>query len=1033
MFLKELEFFQRRIRVFHERVKTELCSQRINPHCEYAVSKEPVTFEDRLRLAYKPISAGEKWGESWESAWFHITGTVPGHFAGKELSLLLNTGGESLVFDSEGTPVYGLTGNSWFAPNYTKTRYPLKGSRASGATLEFWVESAANLLGGMLFDEDKTLRREHPQGRFTGSLVTCALAVFDRELWGLHLDLEVLISMIEGLPEKDFRISRYVSVISKAADVYNEDPGNAAAARSVLKRIFDIAPSGSMMTMHGTGHAHIDTGWLWPVRESIRKCARTFSSQIAMLEEYPEYIFGASSAQHYAFMKQHYPALYEKIKKAVADGRWEILGGMWVEADCNLISGESMVRQFLHGKNFFLDEFGFDVKNVWIPDVFGYSATLPQIAKQCGCDYFLTQKLSWNQYNQFPYHTFRWQGIDGSELLTHFPPENTYNSMLAPQAAMEAQNNYKEGDVLSDFMSLYGIGDGGGGPFPELVEHGRRMAALDGCPHFKFDRADRFFETIDAKRAELPVWKGELYFEMHRGTLTSQARTKRGNRKAEQMLALAEFVCSMPPLGQYPAEELDRAWKLLLLNQFHDIIPGSSIDQVYQTTEAEHRQILATCEKLLKKAEAALFPAQKDSAVVLNSLSYDYNALVELPDSWNGCSVTDETGTPLPVQHENGKTVVQVFLPKTSITPIRKGPACRVPVQTDPDDLVLENDLVRYSFAPDARLLHALDKTTGGSILKEGENGNILSVYTDNPICWDAWDIDIYYPHQTPCRPIAVHAGKKISGKLRSVLEFELQISNRSTIRQTVILESGSMRLDFKTEVDWHEQHRMLRTAFPVNIFTGEASFDIQYGYVRRSMTNNSSKEIAQFEVCGQRYADISDDMRGVALLNDCKYGHKVKNGVIDLALLRAPTYPDSTADQGLQEFRYSLLPHRGNLIHSEVMAQAALLNRPPRIIDGAAKGACRPVCELESDALSLEIIKKAEKEDCLVIRIVETRGTPAKGLLKFHRRNLRLVETDPLEWKNAYEYKIIDDTVELTMNPFEIKTFKLLNKEFCK
>lgn len=1032
MFSKELVFFRQRIKIFHERVKRELCSERINLHCEYAASEEPVKFEDRLQLAYRPITVGEKWGKNWESGWFHITGTVPKQFAGHELALMFNAGGESLIFDWDGTPIYGLTGNSWFAPNYTKTRYPLKGAAESGRKLEFWVESAANLLVGMLFDEDKTCRKEHPQGRFTGHLVTCALAIFNRELWNLHLDLEVLISMIEGLPEKDFRISRYVSIISEAADAYNETPANAAAARSILKQIFDIAPSGAMMTMHGEGHAHIDTGWLWPVRETIRKCARTFSSQIAMLEEYPEYIFGASAAQHYAFVKQYYPGLYKKIKEAVAGGRWEIQGGMWVEADCNLISGESMVRQFLHGKNFFLDEFGFDVKNVWIPDVFGYSAALPQIARQCGCDYFLTQKLSWNQYNQFPYHTFRWQGIDGSELLTHFPPEDTYNSMLDSHAAMEAQNNYKEADTLSDFMSLYGIGNGGGGPFPELVEHGKRMATLDGCPHFKFDRADRFFETINTQRAKLPVWQGELYFEMHRGTFTSQARTKRGNRKAEQILTLTEFICSMLPLDQYPSSELDYAWKLLLINQFHDIIPGSSIDLVYKNTETEHKEIIAACEKMIDNATAMVFQKQNDSAVIINSLSYDYTALVALPDSWDNYAVTDTRGTALPTQNENGQTYVRLFLPKTSVVEIRKSHKCSPVVSENVDELVLENDLVRYSFSPDARLLDALDKINGCSMLKPNEYGNILSVYVDNPVCWDAWDVDIYYSNQTPSHPQPLHAVRTVSGDLRSVLEFELKISDQSTIHQTVILETGSTRLDFKTRVDWHECHRMLRTAFYTGIFVDEASFDIQYGFVRRSMTNNSSKEIAQFEVCGQRYADISDDVHGIAVLNDCKYGHKVKNGVIDLALLRASTYPDSTADQGIQEFTYSLLPHRGNLINSDVMSQAALLNRPPLVIDGVSRRAT-PVCELESDVLSLEVIKKAEKEDCLIIRIVETKGLSGRGVLKFHKRNLCLIETDLLEWKNVHEYNIVDDRVELAMKPFEIKTFKIFSGEFCK
>lgn len=1025
MFPKEMKFYQRRANTFRDRVRPEIYSDRIDLNCEYAVSKDPVEFKDRLALSYAPLAKDEKWGENWDSAWFHVTGTVPERFAGKEIALLVNVGGEALIFDADGTPVYGLTGGSVFSDGkYTKNRYLLKGSRSAGEKIDFWIEGAANQLFGLIFEQDKELRKEHPQGRFVGTLVDCSLAVFERELWNLHLDLEVLLSLIEGLPENDFRRSRWLTVISKAADAYNDNPDNASAARAVLKQIYDIAPSGSMMTAHGVGHAHIDTGWLWPVRETIRKCARTFSSQLALMEEYPEYVFGASAAQHYAFTKQHYPALYRKIKEAVAAGKWEIQGGMWVEADCNLISGESMVRQFLHGKNFFMDEFGFDVKNLWIPDVFGYSAALPQILRKSACDFFLTQKLSWNQFNRFPYQSFRWQGIDGSEVLTHFPPEDTYNSMVYPKNFMDAQNRYTESDTLSDFMCLYGIGDGGGGPFTELVERGKRQAALDGCPHFQFDRADRFFEKIDEKRSELPVWKGELYFEFHRGTFTTQSRTKRNNRKCEQLLTMTEFICSMLPPDQYPAKELDGAWKLLLLNQFHDIIPGSSITKVYETTEKEHAQLIALCESLMKRAEETLFPKAADHALVLNSLSYDYDMLVELPETWNGRTVTDETGAPLPVQHENGRTVVRVFLPKSSITVLKKGPANETPAQTGSADLVLENNEVRYTFSPDARLIEAVDKTTGASILKPGEAGNVLSLYVDNPISFDAWDVDIYYQNQEPLHPSAVKARKTVCGSLRSMLEFELKISG-STIRQTVVLESDGTRLDFKTSVEWKESHRMLRTAFPVDIFTDSASFDIQYGYVRRTMTNNTSWDMAQFEVVGQRYADISNDTRGVALLNDCKYGYKVKDGVLDLALLRSTTHPDSSADLGRHEFTYSLLPHKGNLVNSNVMSQAALLNRAPRVIDGAANGALPP-CSLDSDAITLEIVKKAEKEDCLVIRAVETKGANSKGVLKLRSEKMRVIETNLLEWTEETEYSTSSGAVELTLKPFEIKTFKL-------
>ena len=1023
MFQEEVNFYMNRMNVFYKRVRDQIYSSRMPLNCEYAMTKDPVAYKDRLSLNYKPIQRNEVWGKDWESAWFHVTGSVPAEYAGKELMFLMYIGGEGLIFDADGTPIYGLTGGSVYSEDFFKNNYFIGKDLKAGEKLEFWVEGAANTLFGMVFDETKELLAEHPQGRFTGTLMECSLAVFEREVWSLMLDLEVLISLIDGFAENDFRRRRYARIVNHAADVWNEDPANSAAAREVLKEIFEVEPSSSMMTAHGVGHAHIDTGWLWPVRETIRKCARTFSSQIALIEQYPEYVFGCSAAQHYAFTKEHYPALYEKIKKAVASGNWEIQGGMWVEADCNVISGESMVRQFLHGKNFFMDEFGFDVKNLWIPDVFGYSAAMPQIIKKAACDYFLTQKLSWCQYNRFPHQTFMWQGIDGSEVLTHFPPENSYNSMIRPKAFMKAQNDYRQADVSGDFMCLFGIGDGGGGPYPELIERGRRCAKLDGAPAFTFDRADKFFEKINKEKALFPTWKGELYLELHRGTLTTQSRTKRGNRKNEQLLTMTEFLCSMLPADQYPAAELDKAWKVLLLNQFHDIIPGSSIDQVYATTEKEHAEIAATCEKLLKQAQEILFPRADNSALILNSLSYDYDTVVELPESWNGFTVTDADGNVLPVQHEKGKTVAAVHLPKSSITLIRKGEKIEKPAQTDSDELVLENDFVRYVFAADATLIEATCKESGFSLLKPGEAGNVFSLYVDNPTNWDAWDIEAYYPNQTPAHPASVKARKVVCGDVRSILEFELTIG-KSAIRQQVVLEAGSARLDFKTEVDWHESHKMLRTAFPVNVFSQEASFDIQYGYVKRSMHENTARDFAQFEVVGQRYADVSELNGGVALLNDCKYGYKVKDSVLDLNLLRSSKNPDSTADQGRQVFTYAFLPHGGSLVNSDVMAQAALVNRAPYIMDGCGMGKA-PVCSLDSDNVTLEVVKKAEKEDCIVIRMLETKGEAANAVLNLNG-SYKVIGTNLMEWTEEEEYAVFDGKVALDFKPFELKTLKL-------
>ncbi len=758
-------------------------------------------------------------------------------------------------------------------------------------------------------------------------------------------------------------------------------------------------------------------------RESIHKCARTFSSQIALLEGYPDYVFGASQAQLYAFTKEHYPALYEKIKPWVKEGRWEVQGGMWVEADCNVISGESMVRQFLHGKNYFMDEFGVDIKNLWLPDVFGYSAAMPQILKKAGVDFFLTQKISWSQFNVFPHNTFVWCGIDGSEVITHFPPEDTYNSEMMPGLMYESQVRFKENGVLDGFLSLYGIGDGGGGPKEDHVERGRRMRNLEGCPKVTFGRADAFFERLEERRNDLETWAGELYLELHRGTLTTQARTKLGNRRLEQRLRDTEFLCSCLPLDRYPQAVLDRTWKVLLLNQFHDIIPGSSIHKVYEVTEREYAEGLADCDRLIAEAAADLLKPDSESLVLYNSLSYGYTAPITLPESWRGCAVADEAGASLPIQSDEGGVAVLADLPAQSFITLRKSGEAEAPHRNE--GLVLENDLVRYEFAEDGTIVSALDKEADCQILAAGERGNLLSLYEDRPNGSDAWDVDVFYEDQLMETARSVGADPLGAGPVRCGLKFSLAVGT-STVEQRVFLAPNSKRLDFVTQVEWQETHRMLRVSFATPVLTPHAAFDIQYGYVKRNTHSNQSWDMAQFEVVGQRYADLSASDYGVALLNDCKYGHKVKGHVLDLNLLRSPAEPDPDADLGAHTFTYSLLPHIGELTESQVMAESAMLNQRPVVLDGYSAGDASLPCRLESDGISLEVVKKAEKEDCIVIRLVETRGCTSSGTLKVAGEKAKLVETNLMEWTEEGEISC-DGDVEVTLRPFEIRTYKIL------
>jgi len=695
---------------------------------------------------------------------------------------------------------------------------------------------------------------------------------------------------------------------------------------------------------------------------------------------------------------------------------------MWVEADCNLISGESMIRQILYGKNFFMDEFGVEVKNLWLPDVFGYAASMPQILVKSGLDYFLTQKLSWNQINEFPHHTFNWRGIDGTEILTHFPPENTYGSQLNTKFIVPGRDNFKEKDFIDEFICLYGMGNGGGGPKEENIEYGMRLENLEGAPKVTFGRADTFFDNLARYKEKLATWVGELYLELHRGTLASQALVKKANRKLELKLRLIEFLWSCIPLDKYPQNQLETIWKKVLINQFHDIIPGSSINAVYNVTHGEYEEAFEELQKLLDKSADHLFEKDNDSIVLFNSLSYPYRGTVTLADGWPGAKESLNNNV-LEVQNEGGKNLVLVEVPALSFVTLSKAQN-KSSVFEENKDLVLENDLVRYEFCETGVIIDVVDKEEDRQVLEEGKEGNVLSLYNDRPNQWDAWDIDQFYEEELLEQARCIKIEKHSHGCVRQGLDLKFEIGN-SEIFQEIYLTAGSKRLDFHTKVNWAEQHHMLRVAFPVNVQTTQASFDIQYGFIQRNTHRNTSWDMAKFEVAAHRYADLSDKEYGVALLNDCKYGYKVHDTVLDLNLLRSPRNPDPDADLGEHDFIYSFFPHIGDLVNSHVMSESAQLNQPASTFNGYRLSDYDVPVRLTGEGLSLEVIKKAEKEDSLVIRIVETLGKTSSGSLHINSTEYKLIMTNLIEWVEGHEQKG-DGSFEIRLNPFEIRTYKI-------
>lgn len=1022
MHREKIKHYSTRVRVFLDLLQRDFITEKTTFNAEYFVTDEPVVFEDISSYEMKPIKIGEQWGKDWQCAWLHLTGQIPAAWQGEKIIARLNVGGEGLIFNNAGMPLQGITESSIFWASFLRDMFPVSGDVTEGDKVELWIDAAANNYFGLHLSNHPRLDTATPYGYAKGTVSYMELCLFNEDIWQLMLDYEVGLSLMNSYTAEDYRYRQLLMILSDSADIYAGKPENAVAAREFLKeKLFSSKACSSALNVTAVGHAHIDTGWLWPVRETIRKCGRTFANQIALIERYPEYVFGASQPQHYQFTKDYYPELYKKIKKAVADGQWEPQGGMWVEADCNLISGESMIRQFLHGKNYFMDEFEFDVKNLWIPDVFGYSAAMPQIIKGCGCDYFVTQKISWNIFNDFPHHTFIWRGIDGSDVLTHFPPENTYNAWVKPEDLVKGQNRFKEADKVDEFISLFGVGNGGGGPREDHIERALRLKDIEGAPKVKLGRSDDMLERINRFRDKLDVWEGELYLEKHQGTLTTQAKVKKMNRKLEYLLKHIEFVYSCLPFDDFPAAEMDRMWKLMLINQFHDIIPGSSITRVYNETRAQYDEIMATGLKLLETAAVKLMEKSDNALTLFNPLGCEYAGPVELPEGWSGADVNGEG---LDVQIEKGIAVADVSIPAYGFITLERADAEAACADVDSSELSLENDYICYVFDEDGQLISAYDKEADHQLIKAEDPGNVISVYHDDPVEYDAWDIDLSYEKQLVENARGVSAVKTVDGDLRQCLEFELKISN-SVIKQKVILGHGK-RLDFVTEVEWDEAHRMLRTKFPVDVHTTEATFDIQYGYIKRFSARNTSWDMARYEVPAHRYADLSDSQYGVAILNDCKYGHKVLERTLDLTLLRSPKYPDFNADMGHHEFTYSLLPHLGSLVESNVINNAAILNQPPLRFAGLKATGLEMPCVFDSDDISMEVVKKAEKEDCLVVRLVETKGRRSKGVLSFNRPVEKVVATNMIEWEDNGNLELDGSTVEISLKPFEIATYKV-------
>ena len=1046
------DIHEARIREVHSRLAKEIVVERTPLEAQVSVTREPVPWARRAEQPGRRIALGETWGEKFDCGWFHVTGSVPREWKGGCVTLNLDFGGEALVFDAKGCPVVGLTKGSVFDAHYNKDHFHWLEKAVGGEAVDFWIDVGANGLFGLTRPGDPAWEPTPPEdihGTWKASVNALSACLFDRDKWQLMLDLEVLLSLSRALPEHSSRRIQVLRATSRALDALPPERGGAAAVRDELKRtVWAVGVDPAAVKVSAIGHAHIDVEWLWPLRETIRKTARTFSSQIGLIERYPGYKFGASQAQLYALCREHYPALYEKVKQAVAAGAWEIQGGMWVEADCNIPSGESLVRQFLTGMRFFRDDFGVVPRNLWLPDVFGYSGNLPQILRACGIGFFLTQKLSWNRYNTFPHNSFVWEGIDGSRVVAHFPPEDTYNAAMLPEELKKHETNNREAGIVDVALSLFGIGDGGGGPKEEYVERAIRCASLNGCPPVAFRFAQEAMDEIAKCEPDLDGWRGELYFEMHRGTYTTQAAQKLANRRAEEALRAAEMLCATAAAGgrgrpPYPHAELDALWKALLLCQFHDIIPGSSIHRVYEESGELVRGVEKKARALASRAAEALLSPDSGALTLFNPSSTPFRGAIRLPEGWTSaeCAAADLPARPVAVQGDGrGGVLALVEVPPRAFATLRRPAAAGIGVETvpareepvaSPAPIVLENDRVRYEIDPSTlHLVRATDKECHRDFVLPDAPGNALRLYEDHPSSYDAWDVEEYALAMPVAEPV-VESAATFSGPVASGIRATLRIGDSSLV-QTLSLEAGSKRLDFDVECDWRENHKLLRVAFPLDVKADEARFEIQYGTVARATNDNTKWQYAQFESCAHRYADLSDPDFGVSLLNDSKYGYRAKGSELSLSLLRAPTEPDPIADRGHHHFRYALLPHAGDLAHSdETCVAAAILNQGVERLPGLAAengGESRPALPvaLEGDGAELAVLKKAEDSDALIVRIVERRGRRATARLSAPGLPAGALATPCLATELADLGAPVALPATIPLRPFEIKTLRI-------
>ncbi|MDX6284212.1 MAG: alpha-mannosidase [Kribbellaceae bacterium] len=963
---------------------------------------EPVSPAEALAASYEPAEIGLPWGPAWGTAWFHFSGQVPAEWAGNEIEAVIDLGfsggpgfsAEGLVHTTKGVPLKGLHPRQTYAP--LSILGPDGTAASAGDSIEFYVEAAANpeVLGWNAFApvSSELGSKPKPGGKPIYELTRADLAVFNAEVWNLILDLEALDGLQKELLPQEPRSREILRALSRALDVldYENVAGTAADARAELTEVLSRPAHASAHQISAVGHAHIDSAWLWPLRETKRKVARTVSNVATLAEEYPELIFAFSQAQQHAWVKDNYPDVWERLKKAVAEGTIVPVGGMWVESDTNLPGGEALARQFVHGKRFFLDEYGIDTQEVWLPDSFGYTAALPQLVKLSGSKWFLTQKISWNQKNKFPHHTFWWEGLDGTQVFTHFPPIDTYNSNLSGHELAKAQRNFAENGSATRSLAPFGYGDGGGGPTREFIATARRVANLESSPRVTIESPTDFFSAAQEEYPNAPVWSGELYLEIHRATYTSQAKTKQGNRRSEHLLREAELWSAAAvvagKLDSYPYDELDRIWKAVLLNQFHDILPGSSIAWVHREAEATYARLAEELEAIIAKAQQAL-AGSGDAQIVFNAAPHIRGGVAGL-----------------------GAGII-----------VGEGAAATI------EGGVLDNGVIRVTIDERGLITSLYDLEAGREVIAAGSTANLLQLHVDTPNQWDAWDVDSFYKNNVrDITEVDSVDFSTVDGVATVVVKRSF---NRSSVTQTLRLRSGAKRVDIETAMDWHESEKFLKAAFPVDVHADRSASETQFGHIFRPTHQNTSWDAAKFEIAAHRWVHVGEPGYGVAVVNDSTYGHDINRTAredggttttIRTSLIRAPRFPDPDTDQGLHVVNHALVVGAGI---PEAIEEGYRINLPERVVTGAE--GVDPIVALDNNNVIVEAVKLADDQSGdVVVRLYESSGGRGRAKLTTGFAAASVTEVDLLE-RHLADHELKDGGVAFELRPFQILTLR--------